>query len=567
MRTFFLLLFIFSMQNAAFSQENDECKQCGKRFVVCYDLSVLIPAPMTDQDSIPWKQLHEASVSYTQNILLKESPECLNVLPACRIANDIPPWKMPCPYNGEQIRGYDYALLGDIKGQEGSYSMHLMLVTNNHRIIAETKVSFERAADAKANGIVASLRLGGTSAGSKSLNEVIREYEKQKRDESNEKEGGIYAIEPRIEFEKETYQFQYKLFTDMSNKISITLTDCDGVPLKKREVTVSVQKGEIAEKKVFTDENGQAEVTYLITSNEQYNDVITAEWEFYRPSEKQGVVRKAASIKVTKPILFLGGEITIIKKATTYIPAKKDQRSSSTQNIVINSKLKFEIIRSRIQQYIENPAIRNDCGPATHCPVLKGSSNEIVRDPDDFSKLLKDTRHPLMVGIDYWDMGYKKVGNSEKYVRTTSKIAEGANVFESLTLEIKTYVPSAGQLGTLVPQYVIWLTGNKYLDKLREYPIGNGKEFTWDNYKESLVPVENPITIGIPYLFSDPGHIPQPNSIYEQLLITNTKEFERYLLNPVGSFTIQASGRRYSLSDNLETEEEISVTILLNPNL
>jgi hypothetical protein len=215
--------------------------------------------------------------------------------------------------------------------------------------------------------------------------------------------------------------------------------------------------------------------------------------------------------------------------------------------------------------YNDNPKRRSECDAGDHCPILSGSSNDIERDPNDVTKRVKDERYPLYVGRDYTEMGYRYVGNQEKYVQTIVSKAEGSNSVEALQLEIKAYIGVQGALPSLVPQYVIWLSGAIYLDKLSMHPEGNGSNMRWDDNLEKLVPTNDPNFIGIPYTISDADISLNENQVYEQLIIKDVKGLDAYLLNPVGSYTVTASGKRYSTDDNYESEGNISVTITFNP--
>ncbi|MBV5313075.1 MAG: Ig-like domain-containing protein [Prolixibacteraceae bacterium] len=560
----FLTLFTFCCF-FAYSQDSGDCEKCGKRLVTCWDLDILTPKPTNPEDSILWKQLHNASSAYYGNLVAKESPKCLALLPGCRIGDPTPPWKNPCPYKGQANRGYDYAILGEIRGKEGAYSLRLILVTNEHETVSEATVSFEKAAEAGMFGVFATLELGGTSSGSRMLYDVIHEYEVKKRDKSNDEKFGNVAIEPKIEFDQSSYKVRFKSTTDRSQKMVITLTDCDGVVLKNRNVSFWVKEGALSSEKVMTDENGKAEVTY-ITTQENYSDVITAEWDYYHPNDKKGTVRTSAPVQILPPVEFLDGYITVGIENSKFSPNKKNQIQSELVSRSISGKITLRIIRDRIQRYIDKPDFRRECDPTTHCPILSGGSDFQARDPLDYSIVLIKNRYPLIVRTIINEMGIRGVDGKEKYVNTYNSAADDTNSVEGLNLEIKAYVAGEGQLAPLSPYYVIWLTGGKYLDKLRIQPFGRGGAMQWDIYKEKLVPISDPVGVGIPYVIAEPEADMTLYKTYEPLLIKNSVDFERYLMNPAGSFKIYASGNQTQENESFTSESQVTVTISLSPH-
>jgi hypothetical protein len=159
----------------------------------------------------------------------------------------------------------------------------------------------------------------------------------------------------------------------------------------------------------------------------------------------------------------------------------------------------------------------------------------------------------------------KEVDGKSKFATTYLSNLEDTTLLEGLTLEIKTYVADDGQLPTLTPKYVIWLMGGKYLEHLSKRSSGSGSAMHWDYNYSKLVPVKGELNVGIPYVISEPYGNANIYQTYEPLLISNYKEFEKFLLKPSGTFTIEASGNRFINNDNLTSEEHISLTINLSP--
>lgn len=139
--------------------------------------------------------------------------------------------------------------------------------------------------------------------------------------------------------------------------------------------------------------------------------------------------------------------------------------------------------------------------------------------------------------------------------------AGGINDVEGIQFEINAYVAPEGQSQPPRPCYVIGLYGGKLMTKFAAHAFGEGHGENWDYNKGGLAPMNGPFSIGIPYLFAEPGHKTEGSEIYNQLLIENYKEFDEFLLNPDGkTFTVKASGKRYH-NDNNNREDERSIEV------
>jgi hypothetical protein len=311
---------------------------------------------------------------------------------------------------------------------------------------------------------------------------------------------------------------------------------------------------------------GDYSMTFTITD---LNGNVTASassrgsdfWETYE-SASAGLIDQLCNPTVE----FLDGYITVGIENSKYSPNKKDQIQSESVSTSISGKITLRIIRDRIQRYIDNPASRRECDPTMHCPVVSGGSDFEARDPQDYSTVLFKNRFPLIVKTIKNDMGIRGVDGKEKYVNTYNSTADDTNSVEGLNLEIKSYVAGEGQLAPLSPYYVIWLTGGKYLDKMRVQPYGSGGAMQWDIYKEKLVPISDPVGVGIPYVIAEPEADMTLYKTYEPLLIKNSVDFERYLMNPAGSFKIYTSGKQTQENESFTAESQVMVTISLSPH-
>ncbi|MDO9253972.1 MAG: hypothetical protein Q7U54_00565 [Bacteroidales bacterium] len=265
---------------------------------------------------------------------------------------------------------------------------------------------------------------------------------------------------------------------------------------------------------------------------------------------------------------YIDGEFTITISSTTYSPEKKDHKDMTTGTNVIQGQVSGKIFRDRVDRYIKNPETRmTECNPSTNCPVFTCTSdNSVLRANYSSTPALKE--YPLYVKKNSTSNGYKFVninkGGQEKYVQTERFTASGENSVDKLNLYIIAYIAPSDQLAPLLPCYELQLNLGTPMYKLRERAFGEGEWLRWDDIKEKLVPVNEPIPIGV-LAKVDPSR-KMEDEIYEPLLIKNYKEFDEFMLNPEEKvFTIQTSAKRYLKSYSSEYESQIDVVIKLAP--
>jgi len=276
------------------SGQTNNCIKCGQRLIKCYDLDIFTVQPKSSADSILWKQLHYASDGYISRFMAVESAECLSFLPACRIGDDTPPWKHPCPYKGQEAGGdYDYELFGDISGSEGGYTLKLTLVTLKRETVAHTIVHFEKASEAKMMGGIASLNLGASENSSRPLYETIHEFELKKRDAAQGIKFNRMALNPSVKIT--SYQALVK--PNEKTTVNFELKDCDGEPLKAAKLVVYASKGSFDKSEIETDENGKARTVFTAPDEECTAD-IKVEYNYDRPGGKPGFASDFTKIEV-----------------------------------------------------------------------------------------------------------------------------------------------------------------------------------------------------------------------------------------------------------------------------
>jgi hypothetical protein len=265
---------------------------------------------------------------------------------------------------------------------------------------------------------------------------------------------------------------------------------------------------------------------------------------------------------------YLDGEFTITITSTTYLPEKKDHRNMTTSTTVIQGQVNGKIFRDRVDRYIKNPESRiTECNTSKNCPVFTCTSdNSVLR--ANYSKTPELKEYPLYVKKTGTSNGYKFVNinsnSQEKYVQTDRITASGENSVDKLNLNIISYIAPSDQLAPLLPCYELQFDIGTPLYKLRERAFGEGEWLRWDDIKEKLVPVNEPLPIGV-LAKVDPSR-KMEDEIYEPLLIKNYKELDEFMLDPKEKvFLIQASGKRYIKGDSHENESHINVVIKLAP--
>jgi hypothetical protein len=265
---------------------------------------------------------------------------------------------------------------------------------------------------------------------------------------------------------------------------------------------------------------------------------------------------------------FLSGRILIeIKETSYYNPVKNGRRRVVQKETIISSGFYGKISKSRVKIYQAKPSERLKCEAYTNCPVFNGSSKFILNRDSNTMKIIESKEFPLQVTTKYLEQDFRWVKNQEKYVVIASQSASGINDLEGINIEIKPYKPAnnseGATLAPLKPSYVLWITGGRDW-KLTDEPLKNGTNLRWDDFKEQLKPVNESISIGIPYEINSPEK-PQENgeNRYQQLLWHDVKGFDEFLLNPIMDYGITASGNRYYKDEYSETKVNVTVSLSL----
>lgn len=262
---------------------------------------------------------------------------------------------------------------------------------------------------------------------------------------------------------------------------------------------------------------------------------------------------------------FIEAYYTItVNDSTTHPYADKKSPEYEVSTTKISGFMSVEIMKSRIERYVNNPKTRMECDPLDHCPVLKGYSIIQRYENADFSKPSFEKKYPVMVLKQDKLMGYKydKNGN-EIFTCTYVSSSSGSNNLDRVIVEVKSFVAPFGILQPLQPSYVIWIapTGGLY------HSTGNGNAYSWDDYEYKLKPYDTPNNIDFPNITFVPNQNLSGSQHCTPLLITDYKQFDSFMLQGSDKkHTIESKGSYYSKDEGDESEHfrKIEIKLILN---
>lgn len=253
-----------------------------------------------------------------------------------------------------------------------------------------------------------------------------------------------------------------------------------------------------------------------------------------------------------------------VNDSTTQPYADKKDPAYEVSITQVSGFMSVEIMKNRVERYVNNPKTRKECDPLDHCPVLEGYSHIEKYENADFSKPSFEKKYPVMVAKQNKSMGYKydKNGN-EIFTCTFISSCSGSNNLDRLVVEVKTFMAPFGMLQPLNSSYVIWIapTGGLYDVE------GKGKAYAWDDYESKLKPYDTPNSIDFSNITFIPDHNLSKSENCTPLLITDYKSFDAFMLKGSDKkYTIDSKGSYYSKneSDGSEYFRKIEIKLILN---
>lgn len=232
-----------------------ECDRCGPRKIAFYDTDVRVPAPADPAVLAEWSFLFNVSKAARHAVRNGPGAECVIALDGAFLtepddlsdgfthghtyANLPPPQGAP--------GGQEYLIVSQVDGADGAYSVTVSLqVSRTREIVRSGSAPCATASEAAetARGIV---------AGFGSVADVIRSFEKSKRDQ-----GHPYGIRPEFSWSVEREELE----VGEATWVDLELLDCDDVPLSGRKVSLSSERGRFDPAEVTTGGDGKARTKF-----------------------------------------------------------------------------------------------------------------------------------------------------------------------------------------------------------------------------------------------------------------------------------------------------------------
>lgn len=292
MKYLYLLLFSI-LSGAVYAQQ---CGTCGnKPKIAMYELDVQVPKPESEGNnaSNSWLDLHHIT-SYANSRLFEINKNCVSFIQALSISDKkevelqlgtITQPRLPQEGNLSQMGTYryDYIVTGSVQQQGTSYVVNLQIQNAcNRNTIASVSIPFQATSEYKSIGEQAANRLSP-------LIGKINEYEFNEREENSKVALGNNGLDNRIQIKPK----KNKLASGEETEIELTMLDCDGNPLKDREISFSASSvsgfaikgttgGKVTPSRVTTDMNGKAKAIFKMGSDN--TAIINAHYLFAKPN-------------------------------------------------------------------------------------------------------------------------------------------------------------------------------------------------------------------------------------------------------------------------------------------
>ena len=255
-----------------------------ERLIGLYDVAVHFQDPAID-----WQQVSDA---FVQQLLADDGGGgCIKVayLPQRFLGNQTP--QSHVGFDG--TAGLDYVIFGDLYKDDQGFRMEAYMVTGKSRLTVLKTVlpAFTDPKEAGWKAKMAALNLRSDAKGSRSLADCIFDFEKKQR-----------AARPRDvaiapEFKVDGQDSVTKMKAGESRKFSLSLIDCDGVPLEGAEVTMEVAQGIVKPATVTIQGGGTGEFTYE-APKEDCDVQVRAAFPYFRGSEHPGMPSEVRFVEI-----------------------------------------------------------------------------------------------------------------------------------------------------------------------------------------------------------------------------------------------------------------------------
>jgi len=329
-----LMLLLCAPQTVALAQS---CAECGKRGVVGYAGGITgQPIPQSDPDSIRNYINLMLVPEYVAEYFRTSDPkiDCIYFVYTARgidssnfrVHAQYP--RKPETYNTDYT---DYYYKSTADGVDGDYvaPIYLYVGKTKELIRLHGSVLYHAGFDPVS---IAQQEASGLAP----LYGAIMEYEKKKRD------GGVpYAIKPKVEIKAAKTILNFKEVTS----VTVTITDCDGVPLKNRTMKVTVDEGGTLDKNTVTTDADGKDVLIFTAGSEPKIAVIQGEFTYTEPVEREktaDVEPCAISIKKPSDCWYAQGKITTENeyRSSTSALTKETSTSNDFQTVYFSAWVK-----------------------------------------------------------------------------------------------------------------------------------------------------------------------------------------------------------------------------------
>ena len=263
MKSLFFIFITIIVYSSQILPQGWECQDCPSRDLAFFDLNIWErepPSPGSGLDQADWLEMFMVAGGI-HDALFNEDPskECINYYDGQMVS--IIEWgqdqyshgstNLSLPPIAGTVESLQYLVSGEINKLQfdGSYQIWVFIqAAGTMDMVVQAKATYDFSISGAQNGKNIAQQL-------MPLMQHIRDFEKTKRDEDSEVvvapdgKGAELEINP----EKE------KIKGGENTKVEIKLIDCDGVPIKDMDVTLTGVGGSFNPEKVKTDGDGKAE--------------------------------------------------------------------------------------------------------------------------------------------------------------------------------------------------------------------------------------------------------------------------------------------------------------------
>lgn len=247
-----------------------------------------------------------------------------------------------------------------------------------------------------------------------------------------------------------------------------------------------------------------------------------------------------------------------IKTIITY-PSEKDPAPKEESVVQISGTLLGTAVMTRIERLATEPEYWETLTEQGNVPIFTANSDFKLRDENDYSNILFETRAPLQVHVKRDEMDYIlfEEGGSyiERYVKIFDFLSEGLNEKQTLSLRI---LPFSLDRTLNVPFYIVGLDILTYTEYLGDDIVGNGHCLKWDNFTMQLEPSNDELYMGITgeKTSTDPGEEVTKSPLAGKDALNN------YFLNPEGAtLVLNLDGSSDNENSGTRTQKVIRVKL------